>query len=90
MFQKLLAIVCGAALLTACASQREGADLYGNSTGGWDPDVDITNLEGTSLTKQFNKEATPVVYFQLNSSDLDTTARSTLADQAECLWSPPG
>jgi len=89
MFKKLLAVICGAALLSACASRQEGADLYGDANGGWNPDVDITSLEATGLTKKFNNEVTPVVYFTLNSSDLDTKAKSTLADQAEWLKKNP-
>lgn len=85
MFKKLLAIICGVALLSACASKEEGADLYGNATGGWNPDVDISELSGTKLTKKFNNDVTPVVYFNLDSSDLDATSKSTLAEQAEWL-----
>ena len=89
MFQKLLAVVCGAALLTACASKQEGADLYGNTAGGWNSDVDVTDIDATGLTKQFRKETTPVVYFRLTSSDLDGAARSTLAEQAAWLKKNP-
>ena len=89
MVKKLLAIVCGAALLTACASRQNGAELYGDSTGGWRSDVDISALDATGLTKKFNSDVTPVVYFQLNSSDLDSTAKSALAEQAAWLRKNP-
>jgi len=89
MFKKLLAITCGAALLTACAAKQEGADLYGNATGGWNADVDITSLEDTGLTKKFNSDVTPVVYFKLNSSDLCPKSKSILAEQAEWLKKNP-
>ncbi|MDY6407354.1 MAG: peptidoglycan-associated lipoprotein Pal [Pseudomonadota bacterium] len=89
MLKKLLVLICGATLLAACASKEEGADLYGNATGGWNADVDISELDATGLTKKFNNEVTPVVYFSLNSSDLDTTGKSTLAEQAEWLRKNP-
>lgn len=89
MFKKLLTVVCGTALLAACASKQEGADLYGNANGGWNPDVDISALDATGLTKEFNSDTTPVVYFQLNSSDLDSTGKSVLADQAAWLKKHP-
>ena len=89
MFQKLLTVVCATALLTACTSVQEGADLYGNTAGGWNADSDITNLETTGLTKKFRNDSSPVVYFRLNSSDLDTKARSDLADQAAWLKKNP-
>ena len=89
MFKKILAVVCLAGLLSACASGKEGADLYGNTKGGWNADVDITTLESTSLTKKFNDETTPVVYFELNSSDIDTKGKSVLAEQAEWLKENP-
>jgi len=89
MLKKLFAVVCGAALLTACASKEEGADLYGNATGGWNPDVDISELAATGLTKKFNNDVTPVVYFNLNSADLDASGKSTLAEQAEWLRKNP-
>ena len=89
MFKKLLAIVCATALVSACASKQEGADLYGNSNGGWNADVDISSLDATSLTKKFNNDVTPVVYFKLNSSDLCPKAKSLLAEQAEWLKKNP-
>ena len=89
MFQKLLTVACGAALLTACATRQEGADLYGSATGGWRSDVDITELEATGLTSRFNKEVTPVVYFRLDSSDIDTAGKETLAAQARWLKENP-
>jgi len=89
MFKKLLAVICAVTLLSACASEQEGADLYGTSNGGWNPDVDISALDATALTKRFNNEVTPVVYFSLNSSDIDAKGKSTLAEQAEWLRKNP-
>lgn len=85
MFKKVFAVVCAVSLLSACVSKQEGADLYGNSNGGWRSDVDISTLEGTNLTKQFKDDTTPVVYFKLNSSDLDAAGKAALADQAAWL-----
>ena len=89
MMKKLLTVICGAALLTACATRQEGADLYGNGTGGWNEDTDITALEATGLTKKFNADVTPVVYFRVNSSDIDSTSKATLSEQAEWLRKNP-
>ncbi len=89
MLKKLLAVVCVVSLLGACSAREEGADIYGNSKGGWNQDVNISDLEATGLTKEFNKETTPVVYFRLNSSDLCPKAKEQLKAQAEWLRNHP-
>ena len=89
MFKKLLAIVCALTLVSACASKQDGADIYGNGNGGWNKDVDISSLEAPGLTKAFNADTTPVVYFKLNSSDLCPKAKAELAKQAEWLKNHP-
>lgn len=89
MLKKLLAIVCAVSLVSACASKEEGADLYGNANGGWDPNVAISDLQATGITEKFNDETTPVVYFKLNSSDLSAEAKAALAEQATWLKDNP-
>ena len=89
MFKKLLAVVFALGLVSACASKQEGAEIYGNGNGGWNDNVDISALEATGLTNKFNKNTTPVVYFKLNSSDIDATAKSALAEQAAWLKDNP-
>ena len=51
--------------------------------------MDISDLSATGLTKKFKNDVTPVVYFNLNSSDLNATSKSTLAEQAEWLRKHP-
>jgi len=89
MLKKLLAVVCAFGLLTACASKEQGADLYGDGKGGWNNDVNIMELEATGLTKKFNKETTPVVYFAFNSSSLDASAKAALKEQIAWLKDNP-
>ncbi len=89
MLKKLFAVVCALSLVSACASQKEGADLYGNTTGGWSDDVNISELNPTSTTDQFKDDTNSVVYFKLNSSDLDSEARAALTEQAEWLKANP-
>ena len=82
MLKQLLTVVCAFGLLTACASKEQGADLYGNGKGGWNNDVNIMELDATGLTKKFNKETTPVVYFAFNSSSLDASAKAALKERS--------
>lgn len=89
MLKKLFAVVCALSLVSACASQKEGADLYGNTMGGWSDDVNISELNPTSTTDQFKDDTNSVVYFKLNSSDLDSEARAALTEQAEWLKANP-
>lgn len=89
MFKQVLGIVCGAALLSACASSEQGADLYGNANGGWADDVNISDLTATDTTAKFNSEVTAVVYFPFNSSDLTSDAKSYLSEQAKWLKENP-
>lgn len=83
--KKLLILTASALLLTACSGTKDGAELYGNANGGWQDDVDITDLSATSLTKKLRKTGDDVVYFSLNQSYLDSDAKSTLRKQAEWL-----
>lgn len=89
MLKKLLAVICTVSLLSACASQKDGADLYGNGQGGWNDDVNIADLQETAMTQKFKDETQSVVYFVLNSSDLTGDARAALAEQAEWLKANP-
>ncbi len=89
MFKKLFAIICTVSLLSACASQKDGADLYGNGNGGWNDDVNIADLQDTANTQRFKDDTTEVVYFTLNSSDLSAEARESLAEQAKWLAENP-
>jgi len=87
--KKLLVLAASALLLTACSSTKNGAELYGNPNGGWQDDVDITNLSATSLTKKMQKTGSDVVYFSFNDSGLDTDAKANLRTQAEWLKDNP-
>ena len=89
MLKKLLAVVCAVSFLSACASQKDGADLYGNGQGGWNDAVNISDLQETAMTQKFKDENQNVVYFALNSSDLDGDSKSVLAEQAEWLKANP-
>ena len=87
--KKLLASICAVLLVSACSSQQ-GFEMYGNeATGGWKKGVNIADLETTSMTKTFRKETNDVVYFALNKSSLDATARADLKAQAEWLKKNP-
>lgn len=89
MLKKLFAIVCALSLLGACASKEDGADLYGNSKGGWRDDVNISDLKETGTTKKFAAEVNAVVYYEFNSSDLNAEAKTFLKEQAEWLKANP-
>ncbi len=89
MLKKLFAIICTVSLLSACASQKDGADLYGNGNGGWNDDVNIADLQETANTQRFRDETNNVVYFVLNSSDLSAEAKADLAGQAKWLAENP-
>lgn len=89
MLKKLFAIICSVSLLSACATQKDGADLYGNSNGGWNDDVNIADLQETPNTQQFRDETPSVVYFLLDSSDLTADARQNLTEQANWLVEHP-
>lgn len=89
MFKKLLAVICAIGLVAGCASKEQGADLYGNGKGGWADDVNIMDLEATGVTKKFNSETTPVVYFAFNSSSLDASAKEALKGQIDWLKANP-
>lgn len=85
MFKKILTVVCAAGLLAACTTTQQGADIYGDTTGGWRNDVNITELGATEMTKKFAAETTPTVYFELNSSTLDAVAKDSLRSQINWL-----
>jgi len=89
MFKKLFAIVCAVSLVSACATKQEGADIYGNGNGGWNQDVDVSNLDKTRYTNEFNDDVTPVVYFKLNSSDICPKGKTVLGEQADWLKKNP-
>lgn len=89
MLKKLFAVICAVSLLSACASEKDGADLYGNGHGGWNDDVNISDLQPTAMTQKFQDETQSVVYFVLDSSDLTSEARSALTEQAEFLKANP-
>ena len=84
MLKKILAVVCAVSFLSACASQKDGADLYGNGQGGWNDNVNISDLQDTAMTQKFN-----VVYFALDSSSLDGDSKAVLSQQAEWLKANP-
>ena len=86
--RKLL-VVSACILLAACSSTQTGSELYGNATGGWRDDVDITNLQTTSLTKALQKTGQDTVYFSFNEASLDSDAKSTLQQQVEWLKQNP-
>ena len=87
--KKFLVLTASALLLVACSSTKEGAELYGDANGGWQEDVDVTNLTATALTKKLQKTGTDVVYFSFNSSGLDSQAKADLRTQAEFLKENP-
>jgi len=87
--KKLLVLTTSALLLVACSSTKDGAELYGAANGGWNDDVDITNLSATALTKQLQKTGVDVVYFNFNESSLDSQAKADLQKQAEWLKENP-
>ena len=87
--KKLLVLTASALLLAACSSTPNGDELYGNGNGGWQDDVDVTDLTPTSLTKKFHKTGADVVYFSFNESGLDTEAKDTLRTQANWLKENP-
>ena len=89
MIKKLLVLTASALLLVACSSTKDGAELYGDTNGGWQDNVDITNLTATALTKKFHKTGADVVYFSFNESGLDSEAKATLRTQAEWLKENP-
>ena len=87
--KKLLASICAILLVSACSS-KQGFETYGDeTTGGWKDDVNIADLEATAMTKAFRNETNDVVYFALNSSSLDATAKADLRAQAEWLKKNP-
>ena len=87
--KKLLASICAVLLVSACSS-KQGFETYGNeATGGWKEGVNIADLETTATTKAFKSETNDVVYFALNSSSLDATAKADLRAQAEWLKAHP-
>ena len=87
--KKLLASICSILLLSACSS-NQGFETYGDeTTGGWKEGVNIADLEPTAVTKSFRNETNDVVYFALNSSSLDATAKADLRAQAEWLKAHP-
>ena len=76
MLKKILAVVCAVSFLSACASQKDGADLYGNGQGGWNDNVNISDLQDTAMTQKFKDENQNVVYFALDSSSLDGDSKA--------------
>lgn len=89
MLKKVFAMICAVSLLGACASKEDGSELYGNKNGGWNEDVNISDLKATGITDEFNDETSPVVYFKLDSSDLCPESKARLAEQAEWLKENP-
>lgn len=87
MFKKLCAIVCVCAALSGCVG-RDGAELYGEN-GGWKEDVNVMDLQKTNLTGKFKETGSDVVYFKLDSSELNAEARANLAKQAVWLQDNP-
>jgi len=87
--KKILTSICAVLLLSACTA-KQGFETYGDeTTGGWKEGVNIADLEETALTKAFRNETNDVVYFKLNSSSLDATAKADLKAQAEWLKKNP-
>ena len=87
--RKILTSICAVLLVSGCAS-RQGFETYGDeATGGWKNGVNIADLEATGMTKAFRNETNDVVYFALNSSSLDATAKADLKAQAEWLKKNP-
>ena len=87
--KKLLTSVCAVLLVSACTA-KQGFETYGDeATGGWKEGVNIADLEATGMTKAFRNETNDVVYFALNSSSLDATAKADLRAQAEWLKKNP-
>ncbi len=84
----LLSTVC-ALLVAACSSVQNGSEIYGNGAGGWNEDVNISDLQATANTKAFRNQTPDVVYFALNSSALDASAKADLTAQAEWLKAHP-
>lgn len=89
MLKKLFAIICTVSLLGACASKQQGADLYGNASGGWKDDVNIADLQPTSTTEDFADEVNAVVYFAFDSAVLNDEAKEYLTEQATWLKDNP-
>ncbi len=89
MMKKLLTLTASTLLLVACSNTQDGATLYGDTNGGWQDDVDVTNLTATALTKKLQKTGADVVYFSFNDSGLDAEAKATLRTQAEWLKENP-
>lgn len=87
--KRLLTVTVAALLLAACSSTENGAELYGDVSGGWQDDVDVTSLSATALTKKLKKTGADVVYFSFNDSGLDSEAKATLRTQAEWLKENP-
>ncbi len=89
MLKKLFAVVCAVSLLSACASKEQGADLYGNTAGGWRDGVNISDLKPTGLTEDFADEVNAVVYFAFDSAVLSSEAKAYLTEQADWLKDNP-
>lgn len=89
MLKKIFTIICAVSMLSACASKEQGADLYGNATGGWRHDVNIADLDATGATEDFADEVNAVVYFEFDSAVLSQEAKTYLAEQAEWLKENP-
>jgi peptidoglycan-associated lipoprotein len=87
--KKIILSTACALLVTACSSVQNGSELYGNGQGGWDENVNITDLQATAQTKAFKNQTQDVVYFALNSSSLDAQAKADLKAQAEWLKAHP-
>ncbi len=87
--KKLFVLMTSTLLLVACSSTQNGDELYGNDNGGWQDNVDITDLQATSLTKKLHKTGSDVVYFSFNESGLDTEAKDILRTQANWLKENP-
>ena len=87
--KKLLTSICAVLLVSACSS-KQGFEMYGNeANGGWKEGVNIADLETTATTKAFRNDTQEVVYFALNSSSLDATAKADLKAQAAWLKKNP-
>ncbi|MDD3669082.1 MAG: peptidoglycan-associated lipoprotein Pal [Alphaproteobacteria bacterium] len=87
MFKQLCAVMMACAILSGCAG-KSGSELYGED-GGWKDDVNIMDLKTTGLTDKLKATGYDVVYFKLDSSELNAEARANLAKQAVWLKDNP-
>lgn len=87
--KKLLVAVSVLAFLSGCATRDRGADVYGDAQGGWNKDVNISDLEATKLTKAFKSDNKDYVLFSFNGSSLDAEDKEILKEQVSWLKENP-